>query len=205
MNAVHKTVAMVALSLLPLSSPAARPTTFHLQAPRSFVRVHLGKTGLFAFAGDEHHIAVPVLRGEVVFDPDDPSSSSCDAEFATAQMKVDDPNLSDGDRAEVQRRMESSLVLDVPTFPRASFKSTSVRATGPDRLEVVGNLTLLGRARPVTLDVQVQSTSPRFQARATARFKQTLFGIEPISAAAGAVKVKDEVDVEIIVDAAPEP
>lgn len=48
--------------------------------------------------------------------------------------------------------------FDVAHFPRASFRSESIRNLGDGRLEVVGTLKLKGQSRPVTVPVLVTQT-----------------------------------------------
>ncbi|MFO1415205.1 MAG: YceI family protein [Burkholderiales bacterium] len=43
--------------------------------------------------------------------------------------------------------------FDTAKFPVATFKSTTVRATGPDRYEIAGKLTIKGVARDVVVPV----------------------------------------------------
>jgi polyisoprenoid-binding protein YceI len=58
---------------------------------------------------------------------------------------------------------------------------------------VEGDLTLLGRTRPIAFDVTVADGT----LHAVAVVTQTDFGIKPYSALFGALKVADEVKVEL--------
>jgi polyisoprenoid-binding protein YceI len=82
-------------------------------------------------------------------------------------------------------------VLDTAKFHEIVFKSTSAEGSG-SAWTVHGNLTLHGETRPVTVTVKEQAG--RYVGSATV--KQSEFGIKPVKAAGGTVKVKDEVRID---------
>jgi polyisoprenoid-binding protein YceI len=63
------------------------------------------------------------------------------------------------------------------------------------RLRVVGDLTLHGVSRQIESPVDVNLSADRLTATGTLAVSQTQFGIKPVSAGLGTVKVKDEVTV----------
>ena len=50
--------------------------------------------------------------------------------------------------------MKSDLFFDVSHHPRITFKSRSVTVDGPGKLTVLGDLTIRGVTKPVTLAVE---------------------------------------------------
>ena len=68
-------------------------------------------------------------------------------------------------------------------------------------LQVAGDLTLHGVTRRVTVPVSVQVMADRLRADGTAVVRQTEFNIRPVTAGAGTVRVKNEVDVSFSVAA----
>ena len=50
--------------------------TLRIDPDASRVTIHVGKAGLFRFAGDTHEVIAPAVSGDVHFSPDDPTSSS---------------------------------------------------------------------------------------------------------------------------------
>ena len=66
-------------------------------------------------------------------------------------------------------------------------------AAGGSRLSVRGDLTLLGETRPIAFDLLVGDGT----LRSSVVVKQTEWGITPYSALFGALKVSDEVEVEL--------
>jgi polyisoprenoid-binding protein YceI len=49
--------------------------------------------------------------------------------------------------------------LDASRFPKAVFRSSSIRPTGPDRFEVAGKLTLKGVDRDITVPVKIAQSA----------------------------------------------
>ncbi len=104
---------------------------------------------------------------------------------------------------QVQRVMLSEQVLDVERFPTIRYESSAVAVTemAGDRLvlTVAGDLTLHGVAQPVTTAVSVSITADQVTVQGTVEIKQSEFGIEPVRAAAGLVRVRDELHVLFII------
>jgi polyisoprenoid-binding protein YceI len=69
-----------------------------------------------------------------------------------------------------------------------------VESRGPDTLLVKGDLTLHGQTHPVSATVHKQDGAYV----GSCRFKQTTFGIHPVSVG-GVVKVKDELEIQFSV------
>ncbi len=155
---------------------------------RSTVTVHVGKAGMFSAFGHEHEVRGPIAQGSVQASAADPK---VEVVVRTADLKVLDPGIKESDRAEIQSTMLGPKVLDAARFPEIRFRSIRVERTG-NGWKIEGELTLRGQTRPVT--VSAREDGGRYTA-ATA-FKQTAFGIAPVNAAGGTVKVKDEVKLE---------
>ncbi|MFD0744390.1 YceI family protein [Phytohabitans flavus] len=99
--------------------------------------------------------------------------------------------LTDNDRGEIVNNARRTL--DVDRHPTATFESTRVVA-GDDRATISGTLTVRGIA--AAIDVDVRAVSPD-RYRATTVVTQSKYGIKPYSAFLGALKVRDDVEVEI--------
>jgi polyisoprenoid-binding protein YceI len=195
-------------SLALLTRPDARaPETWPVVAARSQVRIHVGKTGLFGFAGHTHAIVAPAVSGQVRFDPADLVQSQIELTFDAAALRVDPEGEPAGDAPKVQAVMAGPEVLDVKRFPTITFRSTAVQVenrTGDRaRLRITGVLVLHGVTRPVTTTVDLTRTPTSLSAAGRFPIKQTDFGIKPVSAGMGMVKVKDEVEVAFTLVAAP--
>lgn len=177
---------LLACALLTLA-PALAATQIHkIDVEHSRLTIHVFKTGLFAFAADNHEINAPIAAGEL----DDPLTS-VSFTVPTARITVLDPHMDPGKRAQVQANMVGPEVLDTAKYPEITFKSTSINAASGG-WDVTGDLTLHGVTRPIQL--HVTETGGRYQGSTT--LKQTDFGIRPITIVGGTVKVKDVVQID---------
>jgi polyisoprenoid-binding protein YceI len=192
-------LALLLTALLIAATPAGQ-TTFTLDREASQVVIHVSKTGLFSFAGHIHEVAAPVADGAVVLHPDDLAQSTVRVEFDASALRVTGKGEPAGDVPEVQETMESERVLDAARFPRIAFASDRVHVLGRDgghvRLQVAGQLTLHGVTRPEAADVTVDVTPDGVRATGTLTIKQTDFGIKPVTAGGGTVRVKDQLEIE---------
>jgi polyisoprenoid-binding protein YceI len=173
--------------LLLLTTGVAQAATHQIDAAHSKLTVYVFKTGLFAFAADNHQINAPIASGEI----DDPLSAVTFV-VLTAQMTVLDPQSSADRRAQVQSRMLGPDVLDPAHYQTIEFKSTSIQGSTTDGWTVNGMLTLHGTTRPISL--RTTETDGHFRGSVT--LKQTDFGMSPITIIGGTVKVKNEVRID---------
>ena len=86
-----------------------------------------------------------------------------------------DKDSSEKDRAEVQKTMLGSEVLDSERHQEIVFKSIVAEAVGQGKWTLRGNLTLHGQTRAVTMHVTLKDG--RYIGGALV--KQTDFGIKP--------------------------
>jgi polyisoprenoid-binding protein YceI len=178
--------------LLPAPAQAA-PRVYTLDPAHSRLTIHVGKTGLFGFAGHEHEIVAGAFHGTATFEPERPAQSMVDLTFDAGALRVSGQGEPPEDVPQVQSAMVGATCLDAARFPTIRFVSKAVAAAGPNGgdLALRGELTLHGVTRPLTLRVHLEVTGQTLEATGTTTLKQTDFGITPISKA-GVVKVKDE-------------
>jgi polyisoprenoid-binding protein YceI len=86
------------------------------------------------------------VTGSVVYDPAHPAASKIEASIDTTTISTRDPQR-DG-------HLKSADFLDVEKFPEISFRGMSVKAKGSDSFEVLGDLTIHGVTKEVTLTVE---------------------------------------------------
>jgi polyisoprenoid-binding protein YceI len=154
---------------------------------KSTLKIRVLKSGAFSAFAHDHEIEAPIAEGKV-----DASGKSVQLRVESRKMRVLDPDTPADKRAEIQHTMESASVLDVEKFPEISYQSNAVTSHGEGHWEVRGDLTLHGKKEPVVVEVTLLNG----HYKGAASFKQTTFGISPISIAGGAVKVKDELKIE---------
>lgn len=189
----------VLLAVFAQTPSDAAPTSYIVDPARSSVAVHVGKSGLFKFAGHEHEILATRCGGTVDAIVEDLGRSSVALSFETAGLQVSEKHEPEGDAAKVQAAMIGPKLLDVVRFPMVTFASASVRgratSAGAYDLEVTGDLALHGVTRRISVPLRVELQGDSLKASGRFSLKQTAFGLSPISVA-GVVKVKDEVGID---------
>jgi len=182
---------------------AAGPRTFTVDTQRSRALIDVGKSGAFSFAGHTHEVEAPLSSGVVHLDPDALSRSNVRLEFDAAAMRVSGKGEPPDDVPKVTQAMLGEQVLDVKKYPTITFESTSVSGKGtPPSLDlsVAGKLTIRGMTKAVTAPVAVKLDGSMLTATGKFSFKQTEFGIKPISVG-GVVKVKDALTITFTISA----
>jgi hypothetical protein len=182
-------VAAIALGILFVSPTLAQDRP--IDTAHSSLKVRVFKTGLFSALAHDHEIEAPIAAGTVRMG-DNPGVT---LEVHSRELRVLDPDASASTRADVQKTMEGSDVLDVNRFPEISFQSTEIQKKGEQHWTVRGNLTLHGRTSAVDVDVVFRDG----HYEGSAQLKQHDFGMTPISIGGGTVKVKDEVRIEFTI------
>ncbi len=180
-------VLVVALASM-LGCVGAHSEVRTIDVAHSMLKIRVYKSGFFSAFAHNHEIEAPIAQGRVEL----PTSPSVTLLVDARKLRVLDPELAVGKRAEVQKTMEGPQVLDSSRFPEISFQSTAIKKMGADHWTVRGNLTLHGQTRPVVVDVALSDG----HYRGSATLKQRDFGITPVSIAGGTVKVKDQVKIE---------
>jgi hypothetical protein len=102
--------------------------------------------------------------------------------------------LTDRDRRDILGQARKQL--DTGRYPEATYSATTFTPDSSGSGTINGTLTLHGQSRPLRL--QVARTGDG-QYRATGTVVQTQFGIKPYSGMFGALKLRDDVEIEITV------
>jgi len=170
---------------------AARAEPHHINTAKSTLTVRVYKAGVFSAFGHNHTISAPVRGGTV-----DSAAHRVELTVNAAALRVHDPDVSEKDRAEIQKTMLGPEVLDAERHQEIEFRSTGVEAAAPGAWTVRGNLTLHGETKSVTL--QVRETNGHYTG--TARLRQSEFGIKPVKVAGGTVRVKDDVQIDFDIE-----
>jgi polyisoprenoid-binding protein YceI len=84
--------------------------------------------------------------GEFTFDPTNPANSSVEVTVRT--------NSIDSNHERRDNHLRNEDFLNVEAFPEARFRSTAFIPTGGDNYTLVGDLTLLGQTREISIDVE---------------------------------------------------
>ncbi len=154
------------------------------------------------------HMTISTVRGQfnkvagtITANDNDPATAVIEATIDTASIDTHSPDR-DSD-------LKSANFLDVAKYPTMTFKSKKIEAAGPGKYNVVGDLTLHGVTKEVTLAVEATGApikdpwgNTRAGATATTTISRKDFGLtwNKMIEAGGAV-VGDAVAVEIDVEA----
>jgi polyisoprenoid-binding protein YceI len=167
--------------------------TYKLGPGDGTLSVRTGRTGAAAKAG--HDLLIDVTAWEATLTVgDDPAATSIELEADATSLRVREgkggmQSLGDDDKANIQQTIDD----DVLKRRAIAFRSTSVTG-GDGGLSVQGELTLAGTTRPLAFDLDVGEDG---RLSAVAVVKQSDWGMKPYSALFGALKVADDVRVEI--------
>lgn len=85
--------------------------------------------------------------GQFTYDAENPEKSSVSVTIDTASV--------DSNHAERDKHLRSEDFLYVDEYPQASFKSKRIEMQGDGEADIVGDLTLRGVTREVTLDAEM--------------------------------------------------
>jgi polyisoprenoid-binding protein YceI len=145
-------------------------------------------------------IEVTRWAGNAVVVTGDPGKSSVTVTVETRSLAVREGTgglkpLTDVDRAEIKRTLESEQLMHTAEWPTITFRSTSVTGT-PDEFEITGDLTIKGRTHPATV---YGSSDGDGQVCGWTTVTQSTWGIKPYTAFLGALKVADDVRIEYAV------
>ena len=186
---------------------AAEPSSggvYRVNEERSAVRVHVGKSGVFSFAGHKHVVAAPVT-GSITADPGNLGASSVELTFPTAGFRVLAEGEPAGDPPKVEEVMRGPRVLDASRFPEVHFRSKRVTghatasASGEYDVQVTGDLTIHGVTREVVVPMSVRLDGDTLTAKGKSAVRHDQFGLTPVTAGGGAVRVADEIDIDFLI------
>jgi len=175
--------ALLCLAYIPTANGEQRP----IDITKSVLTVRVSKAGAFSAFGHNHQIGAAIASGSV-----DTAAQTVELHVNAASLKVQDPGVSDKDRAEIEKTMLGPEVLDTNRYREIAFRSTTAERQANGGWQITGNLTLHGETRPVVVAVKEQGG----HYIGSASFRQTEFGIKPVKVAGGTIRVKDEVRIE---------
>jgi polyisoprenoid-binding protein YceI len=198
--------AVVALSLA-RAAAAQTAGVFVVDEERSSVRVHVGKSGAFSFAGHRHEVAAPVT-GSITADPGNLGASSVELTFPTARFRVLADGEPAGDPPKVEEVMRGPRVLEAAAFPEVRFRSKRVTGNatasrgGEYDVQVTGDLTIHGVTREVVVPMSVRLDGDTLTAKGKNAIRHDQFGLTPVTAGGGTVRVSNEINLDFQIVAA---
>ncbi len=86
------------------------------------------------------------FSGTFSYDEKNPDASKVKIEIDTTSV---DTNFAERDK-----HLRGGDLLDIDMFPTATFESTSVKSSGPDKAVITGKLTLHGETKDDTIEAE---------------------------------------------------
>jgi polyisoprenoid-binding protein YceI len=157
--------------------------------------VQVFATGLLSAFGHNPRIAIRDFEGEVEF-----SQSGAALTGGRMNLNIHSDTLevidefSQKDREEIHRRMREQ-VLETDRFPSIVYECTRVSASGSDSrywAALSGELTLHGTTRATPVTARVSLNGNFLRASGDFSLRQSDYEITLATAAAGTIRVKDE-------------
>ena len=152
-------------------------------------------TGLLSFLGHSPTFAVRDFQGEVQFDPAAPEQTSVRVTVRADSLQLED-KVSASDRRQIEDAMRGEA-LETTRFPEVVFDSTGVQAgarSGDDwPVRITGRMTLHGVTRPVRIDARLTLYSDGVRLAGEFTLSQAEFGMKPVVALGGTLRLKDPV------------
>ena len=180
-----------------MNDNAASTVCYELDSAPSEFTVQTFAAGFFSGFGHNPIIAIRDFAGAAQFSPDQFYDGSLRLEINADSLEVFG-DVKEKDKQEIERAMHNE-VLETARFPEIVFQSTSVTLTKINeenfKAKIIGDLTMHGVKRP-GLWIMPKFTLNGDELTATGNFtiKQTDYGIKLVSIAAGALKLKDELE-----------
>jgi cytochrome b561/polyisoprenoid-binding protein YceI len=137
-----------------------------------------GRLGFTVTSGsDSYRGSFGDWNGTVRFDPENPESADLRITVRLASATVGD--------ATMDATMQDAEFFASAANPTATWRSTSVRRTGPNRYSASGTLSLKGASRPQSLNFTLSGEGMRRRVEGSASIDRTAFGVGTGESAAG--------------------
>jgi len=172
-------------------SAAAQAGTWKIDPNHSAAQFSVRHLGVSTVRG-----AFMKVSGSASYDPADPSKNTVDVTIDATSVDTR-VQMRDND-------LRSPNFLDVQKYPTITFKSKQSKTAGAGKLEIVGDLTLHGVTKEVTLDVDGPSApikdpwgNQRIGASASTKINRRDFGVNGAPGAVGD-EITITIDTELI-------
>lgn len=187
-----KKIAFAAVATASLYAPLSQAElkTYEIDPTHTSVAVswdHFGFSNPMAF--------IPDATGEIKFDSANPEKSTVNVTLPISGINTFVPKLTE--------EFKGAEYFDAAKYPTATFRSTKVTAKGDNKFEIVGDLTLKGITKPVTLEAtlnkqgeQPMLKKPAVGFNATGVLKRSEFKIDKY-----VPNVSDEIKLTITTEA----
>ncbi len=181
-------------------------TRYRLDAQQSRLTAQAFVSGFLSAIGHSPVFGVRDFAGTVEFPDDSIASMRLEVTVQLAGLELLD-KVSASDRQEIEGRMRGE-VLDTAAHPNTTLRATVLASErvspGRHRLRLGGSLTLRGVSRDVRIDAELTVFDDGIRLRGEFPLSMADYGIAPVKALAGAIKLKDAVKLTFDVAGVPE-
>ena len=178
-----------------VGTPQTAIVRYLIDAGRSTFIVLAFATGMLSAFAHSPKIAIPDLEGEVRWNSSALEDASSRLVIRASSLTVTD-DISDKDRREIERKMHDE-VLEAESFPEIVYECprvSSVQKMGEGLYVVTlnGELSLRGVTRDQPILARVTLKDDTLRAAGEFSVRQSDYQINPVTAAGGTIKLKDE-------------
>lgn len=170
------------------------PVNFTIDRAVSRFRVQAFATGLLSAFGHNPKIEIRGYDAQISSAPDTFDDASVRVTVQTLEMEVLD-EMKASDRQKLEEEMHEKI-LDTQHFPTTIYESHSVSvhklSDSNLQVQVDGELSFRGVTRPLPLQANVTVIGTTLRISGDFSLLQSNYGIRPVSFAAGALRLKDE-------------
>lgn len=157
---LFKTISAAAILSMPLST-FGQASTWKIETPHSEAEFSIRHLGVTNVRG-----RIRGVTGQVTWDGANPANSHVEATM--------DANTVDSGEPKRDAKIKGDTFFNVNKYPQLSFRSTTVKRTGDGQLQIVGDLTLAGVTKSVTLAVEGPAApQPRADGKTVSGFSAT--------------------------------
>ncbi len=149
------------------------------------------------------HMMISNVRGEFGKVTGSVNWDEAEVTKSTAEATIDTTTINTHE-SKRDEHLKSPDFFDVAKYPTITFKSTSVKKVGADRLTIAGDLTIHGVTKPVTLEATYTNEmkdpygNTRRGASARTKLNRKDFGLKwNQTLEGGGLLVGDEVDITL--------
>src|SRR5688500_3994405 len=173
-----------------------KPGTYNLGPEDGTLQVKTGRQGMASKVGHDLTLEASNWKATVTVEAE-PAQSGVKATIEPRSLEVVAATggakpVSDKDKKDIVKNIAGLLGNNSITF-----ESTSVQANGDSGATLLGNLSIAGQSRQITLDLTIEPDGTGARLTGRVPIVQSNFGVKPFTAMMGALKVKDEVEVDL--------
>jgi hypothetical protein len=193
-----------------ITSPAAGPGVFRVDASQSELRLLVHRAGPMARLGHNHVIVNDALGGWVKF-AGNLATSSFSLSVPVASFVIDDvqarseegpdfaEEVSDDAKAGTRHNMLSDALLDGDRYAMITLASVSVTKTPsstPEMVTATMAVNVAGHESMIVVPFTVVTSMGRMEASGIVNLRQSAMGLTPFSVMLGALQVQDELTIK---------